>query len=327
MTQSTNASQTITIQPTGADGVAFQINATNGSNVINVNTQSNTLNVTNNGAGIVTNFVEVPIEIITGPTVLSPFGISVIDGYTGSYNVTLPTGPTGSTKIISLLNGAGYEVTISTAQGSLYVDPAVPNRTLYAFNNPISSPWVIQSDNNASFFPNKLQQNLATTGGVVYNTELSADGNLVVYALATTGPTNASISTWTRANGVWTNTSTFSVSPGKPSVALSDDASTLAVGDPGTGTTNGNVYIYTQTSGPWVLQQTLNTTDSIGNSAFGASVALSADGNNVVAGGPLDNGNIGAAWTFNRSAGVWSQVSWSWLCWYSTTGRFSRHFS
>jgi hypothetical protein len=37
------------------------------------------------------------------------------------------------------------------------------------------------------------------------------------------------------------------------------------------------------------------------------SVALSADGNTAVVGGPYDNRSIGAAWVFTRSGAVWTQ--------------------
>jgi hypothetical protein len=40
---------------------------------------------------------------------------------------------------------------------------------------------------------------------------------------------------------------------------------------------------------------------------FGFSVALSSDGNTALIGGPNDFGEIGAAWVFTRTAGVWSQ--------------------
>jgi len=39
----------------------------------------------------------------------------------------------------------------------------------------------------------------------------------------------------------------------------------------------------------------------------GWRVALSADGNTAITGGPGDNGEIGAAWVFTRSGGVWAQ--------------------
>jgi uncharacterized protein (TIGR03437 family) len=39
----------------------------------------------------------------------------------------------------------------------------------------------------------------------------------------------------------------------------------------------------------------------------GNAVAISSDGNTVVAGGYMDSANIGAAWVYTRSGGVWSQ--------------------
>ncbi len=36
----------------------------------------------------------------------------------------------------------------------------------------------------------------------------------------------------------------------------------------------------------------------------GSSVAISADGNTIIEGGPDDNGNIGAAWVFIRQAAL-----------------------
>jgi hypothetical protein len=39
----------------------------------------------------------------------------------------------------------------------------------------------------------------------------------------------------------------------------------------------------------------------------GRSVALSADGNTAIVGGPADNSGIGAAWVYTRSNGIWTQ--------------------
>jgi FG-GAP repeat len=45
----------------------------------------------------------------------------------------------------------------------------------------------------------------------------------------------------------------------------------------------------------------------VGEGQFGYSVALSADGNTALVGGPGDNGDQGAAWVFTRSGEIWSQ--------------------
>jgi Big-like domain-containing protein/FG-GAP repeat protein len=84
---------------------------------------------------------------------------------------------------------------------------------------------------------------------------------------------------------------------------------------------NGRVLIavndrgarYPLTIDPLVQQGgTLSPSDPKGSSEFGGSVAISADGNTALIGGPQDQGNgtvndIGAAWVFVRSGGVWSQ--------------------
>jgi hypothetical protein len=42
-------------------------------------------------------------------------------------------------------------------------------------------------------------------------------------------------------------------------------------------------------------------------SSQGSSVALSADGNTALIGGPIDNGELGATWVFTRSGSIWTQ--------------------
>jgi hypothetical protein len=48
-------------------------------------------------------------------------------------------------------------------------------------------------------------------------------------------------------------------------------------------------------------------TGAVGGAVQGTSVAISADGNTAIAGGPSDNLETGAVWVFTRSGGVWSQ--------------------
>lgn len=44
-----------------------------------------------------------------------------------------------------------------------------------------------------------------------------------------------------------------------------------------------------------------------GEGLFGASVALSADGDTALVGAPSDDGGVGAAWVFTRTGSTWSQ--------------------
>src|SRR5437016_2099521 len=50
----------------------------------------------------------------------------------------------------------------------------------------------------------------------------------------------------------------------------------------------------------------------IGDVVAGVSVALSADGNTALIGGPVDNNFTGAAWVFMRKGGAWLQQKLVW---------------
>jgi hypothetical protein len=105
------------------------------------------------------------------------------------------------------------------------------------------------------------------------------------------------------------------------SVALSADGNTAIVGGPGPNNADrdrspfvgpaGAAWIFTRSGGGWRQQggKLVGTTNEYGGGLWsqGASVALSADGNTAIVGGPSDNGTTGAAWVFTRSGGVWKQ--------------------
>jgi hypothetical protein len=93
------------------------------------------------------------------------------------------------------------------------------------------------------------------------------------------------------------------------SVALSADGNTALVGGPYDNSQSGAVWVYTRSGGVWSQQGSkLTVTDNISNARFGWAVALSADGNTALIGGPADNTTFGgAAWVFTRSGGVWSE--------------------
>jgi hypothetical protein len=92
------------------------------------------------------------------------------------------------------------------------------------------------------------------------------------------------------------------------SVALSADGDTAMVGGPGNNSNAGGVWVFTQSGGVWTQQGSeLSGTGATGAAGQGSSVALSADGNTAVVGGPNDNAGAGAAWVYIRSGGVWTQ--------------------
>jgi hypothetical protein len=90
------------------------------------------------------------------------------------------------------------------------------------------------------------------------------------------------------------------------SVALSADGNTALVGGPVDNGDVGAVWVFTRTGGNWSLQEKLTAPTSggeeeVGPGTFGASVALSSDGDRALIGGPQDNGGAGAAWYYVRS--------------------------
>jgi hypothetical protein len=92
------------------------------------------------------------------------------------------------------------------------------------------------------------------------------------------------------------------------SVALSADGNTAIVGGYCDNACTGAAWVYTRSGGVWTQQgNKLVGADAVRVSEQGVSVALSADGNTAIVGGPTDNSFIGAAWVYTRSGGVWTQ--------------------
>ena len=92
------------------------------------------------------------------------------------------------------------------------------------------------------------------------------------------------------------------------SVAISADGNTAIAGGPSDNSNTGAAWIFIRRAGAAWIQQgdKLVGTDGI-DAEQGTSVAISADGNTVLIGGPMDNGGVGAAWIFVRKNGIWSQ--------------------
>jgi hypothetical protein len=88
------------------------------------------------------------------------------------------------------------------------------------------------------------------------------------------------------------------------SVALSADGNTVIVGGPFDSNT-GAAWVFTQSGTVWTQQGSkLVGSGAVGNAQQGRSVALSADGNTAIVGGPIDNSGVGAAWVFVQAPTV-----------------------
>ena len=92
------------------------------------------------------------------------------------------------------------------------------------------------------------------------------------------------------------------------SVAVSSDGNTALIGGRGGLGGVGSAWVFTRSGSTWTQQGVrLTGSGEIDGGGFGASVALSSDGNTALVGGPGDNIGVGAAWVFTRSGTVWTQ--------------------
>ncbi len=147
-----------------------------------------------------------------------------------------------------------------------------------------------------------------------YSVAVSADGNTMIVGGIGDNSGDGAAGVYTRSGGVWTEQQKLIPSDAANpaefgySVALSADGNTALVGGQGDNNLFGAAWVFTRSGGVWTQQGAkLTVTDQSGSAQFGFSVALSADGNTAIVGGPADSSNIGAAWVFTRGGGVWSE--------------------
>ena len=134
-------------------------------------------------------------------------------------------------------------------------------------------------------------------------------------------PTSGSVGTLVTISGTNLSTpTTFSIG-GVNAIVVSNTGTTLvgmvmpgaAIGMVSVSTTGGTAnsssnFTVTPTPFPSVQQGAkLVGTGAVGNASQGNSIAISADGNTAIVGGPRDNSNAGAAWVYTRSGGVWTR--------------------
>ena len=145
---------------------------------------------------------------------------------------------------------------------------------------------------------------------------LSADGNTL--AIGGIGDDSYAGAAWvfTRVGGVWSQQGGKLVGTGATgaarqgcSVSLSSDANYLAVGGYNDNSRQGAAWIYSRSGTVWSQQGgKLFGTGGSSTPFQGYAVALNANGNTLISGGPNDASTLtGAAWVFTRSGTTWSQ--------------------
>ena len=97
-------------------------------------------------------------------------------------------------------------------------------------------------------------------------------------------------------------------------VALSADGNTVIVGGSYDNLKAGAAWVFTRSGGDWTQQSKLVGTGAVGNAAQGSSVALSADGNTAIVGGPFERlirrGGVGLCPQRRRLEATRQQTDW-----------------
>lgn len=148
-----------------------------------------------------------------------------------------------------------------------------------------------------------------------YSVAISSSGNSAIIGGSFDNGNIGAVWFFARSGGVWTQQGAklkgndyIGAAGQGTSVAISADGNTAVSGGNFDNNGIGASWIFIRNGGAWTQQGPKLVGTGYNNlPEQGYSVAISSDGNNVVVGGHSDNGNIGAAWVFNRTGGTWTQ--------------------
>ncbi len=144
---------------------------------------------------------------------------------------------------------------------------------------------------------------------------ISADGNIAIVGGLGDNAFSGAAWVFTSSGGVWSQQGSKLVGTGAVgdpqqgwSVSISADGNTAIVGGRYDNARAGAAWVFTRSAGVWSQQGSkLVGTGAVGSAYQGCSVAISADGNTAIVGGPNDNSAFGAAWVFfSPSASTYS---------------------
>lgn len=190
-------------------------------------------------------------------------------------------------------------------------------------NNDLGAFWVWTRSGGVWTQQGTKLVGSGSVGSMIYqghSLSISADGNTAIVGGIGDNFFKGAAWIWTKSQGVWTQQGAKLVDSDPflnefqgYSVSISGDGNTAIVGAPfefgGAGTT-GAARIWTRNGEVW----SQDGTELLGSDATGLgqgfAVALSSDGNTALVGSPFDFdgvGDIGAAWTWTRKAGIWTQ--------------------
>jgi PKD repeat protein len=175
--------------------------------------------------------------------------------------------------------------------------------------------WTQQGEKLAANDESGLQESL-----LGWSVALSADGNTAL--IGGWGDNHFTGAAWvfTRSGSTWTQQGAkLTVSTGPQPwfgyrVALSADGDTALIGAPSdvgeSGEGNpGAAWVFTRSGSTWTQGEKLSPPRENLSPEFGYGVALSANGDTALIGGPTDGPGYGtgSAWVFTRSGSTWTQ--------------------
>jgi streptogramin lyase len=191
---------------------------------------------------------------------------------------------------------------------------------------PDGALWFTERNNNTIgrlTVPQFIQQDVQSGNDAVnpmygarqgYSVAVSADGNTAIAGAYQDNGFWGAAWIYVRSGGAWSQQGPKLVGTGACpscrqgySVSLSADGNTAIVGgynDGGSGV--GAAWVWTRSGVDWTEQQKLVGIGADNPAGQGWSVAMSADGNTAIVGGPA-NGATGAVWVWTRSGNTWTQ--------------------
>jgi len=246
-------------------------------------------------------------------------GTGAMWGYARVNGVWTQQGPRRWGSVDHGLAHQGVSIALSADGNTALVGGELDNND----TNQLGAAWVFTRSNGEwGPLPFKLIGNTSPPAHLGASVALSADGNTAILGGPFDNSGTGCAIVFTRVNGAWVQQGNkltgfdarVSAAFGS-SVAISSDGNTAVIGGSGDSTNTGAVWVFTRNGGVWSQQGSkLVGTHPISSRYLGQSVAVTADGNNILAGGPgglpstfLPVQAIGAAWLFSRNNGTWSQ--------------------
>jgi hypothetical protein len=141
---------------------------------------------------------------------------------------------------------------------------------------------------------------------------LSSDGNTALVGGPRAGDQTGAAWVFQRSGTAWAQQGAALVAGAEIgqgkfgySTALSSDGNTALIGGPGDDARTGAAWVFTRSGSAWTqLAHKPTPRDEQGRAGFGSAVALSADGETAIIGGPFERSKLGAAWVFAQGAEV-----------------------